>query len=182
MIHWVEGARRRRALNAGLASRGGGKRARAAAAGDGGVNIHGVYFIAGEIGEGASSKALEACGDGKAKEGGRDCCPKNFPGLRLRDRYTACRPGAASISPPTPSRGGVRRKVTQPSRSPAPVPGAALTRTSPGGKFGDDRVGRSKAGSNQPQPTGGCTARASRGPRPPGAEKSTSFLLRDVCA
>lgn len=48
MIHWVEGARRRQALGAGLASLEGGRGKRdRAAAGGGSVNIHGVYFIAG---------------------------------------------------------------------------------------------------------------------------------------
>lgn len=49
MIHWVEGARRRQALGAGLASLEGGRgKWDRAAAGGGGVNIHGVYFIAGK--------------------------------------------------------------------------------------------------------------------------------------
>lgn len=48
MVLWVEGARRRLALGAGLASLEGGRGKRVrAAAGGGGVNIHGVYFIAG---------------------------------------------------------------------------------------------------------------------------------------
>lgn len=48
MILWVEGARRRLALGAGLASLEGGRGKRdRAAAGGGGVNIQGVYFIAG---------------------------------------------------------------------------------------------------------------------------------------
>lgn len=77
MIHWVEGARRRRALHAGLASRGGGKRDGAAAAGDDGVNIHGVYFIAGNR-RGRLQQGVRSLRGWKSQGGRERLLPEEF--------------------------------------------------------------------------------------------------------
>lgn len=54
------------------------------------------------IEKGASSKALEACGDGKTKEGGRrDCCPKKTRWLRLGGIDTLPADPKQTPSPPT---------------------------------------------------------------------------------
>lgn len=80
MIHWVEGARCRRALHAGLASRGGGRRDRAAAGdggGDGGVNIHGVYFIAGNK-RGRLQQGVRSLRGWKSEGGRERLLPEEF--------------------------------------------------------------------------------------------------------
>lgn len=71
MIHWVEGARQRPDLRAGLARGGRGEREGRRRRTREGACISTGFTLLRERGEGASSKALEACEAGKAERGGR---------------------------------------------------------------------------------------------------------------
>lgn len=129
------------------------------------MNIHPVHFIAGKKGGRLKLGFRSLLGwEGEGREG------FGLGELALAEAGRSIHNLQAPAQPPSPSRDGVRWKVTQPSWTPVPVQRTACNITAWGGEFGKKGEGRGKQVAVSSSPLEAATLASKEGPRPPGAE------------